>query len=185
MLSFLHHAWISEVFVARALVSCRQHQGEAPGCVFDRASKLFLRPQTHRLRPRWWSCSNMLVAASVTWQLCSESSVPACKGRLACQDLLCSFPPLQVDGETLQASAMLTVKTASGATAQGRIEAEHLADHPAAARELREAVAVGARLGPLLVLDRLEVQPRSCMPLCRAFLLDDPCKDTQPKWCRG
>ena len=52
---------------------------------------------------------------------------------------------------------MLTVKTASGATAQGRIEAEHLADHPAAVRELQEAVSVGARLGPLLVLEKLEV----------------------------
>ena len=54
---------------------------------------------------------------------------------------------------------MLTLKTASGATAQGRIEADHLADHPAAVRELQEAVAVGARLGPLLVLERLEVLP--------------------------
>ena len=61
----------------------------------------------------------------------------------------CLSPPLQVDGNTLPASLMLTVKTASGATAQGRIEAEHLADHPAAVRELREAAAVGARLGPL------------------------------------
>ena len=54
---------------------------------------------------------------------------------------------------------MLTLKTASGATAQGRIEADHLADHPAAVRELQEAVAVGARLGPLLMLERLEVLP--------------------------
>ena len=66
---------------------------------------------------------------------------------------------LQVDGETLPASMMLTLKTASGATAQGRIEADHLADHPAAVHELQEAVAVGARLGPLLVLERLEVLP--------------------------
>lgn len=73
---------------------------------------------------------------------------------------------LQVDGETLPASLMLTVKTASGSTAQGRIEAEHLADHPAAVRELQEAVAVGARLGPLLVLDMLEVLFCSCMLLC-------------------
>lgn len=70
---------------------------------------------------------------------------------------MCKSPPLQVDGETLPASLMLTLKTASGAPAQGRIEAEHLADHPAAVQELQEAVAVGARLGPLLVLDRLEV----------------------------
>ena len=57
---------------------------------------------------------------------------------------------------------MLTITTASGAPAQGRLEAEHLADHPAAVRELQEAVAVGAKLGPLLVLERLEV---SCLPL--------------------
>lgn len=76
---------------------------------------------------------------------------------------MCTCPSLQADGETLPASLMLTVKTASGATAQGRIEAGHLADHPAAVRELQEAAAVGARLGPLLVLDRLEVilQPTS------------------------
>ena len=65
---------------------------------------------------------------------------------------------------------MLTVNTASGAPAQGRIEAEHLADHPAAVRELQEAVALGARLGPLLVLDRLEVAP--CLhPSVSCFVL--------------
>ena len=59
---------------------------------------------------------------------------------------------------------MLSVKSASGAMAQGRIEAEHLADHPAAVQELREAVAIGARLGPLLVLDRIEVLPCLYVP---------------------
>ena len=53
---------------------------------------------------------------------------------------------------------MLTITTASGASSQGRLEAEHLADHPTAVRELQEAVAVGAKLGPLLVLERLEVR---------------------------
>lgn len=76
-----------------------------------------------------------------------------------CTASLTSMACMQVDGETLPASMMLTLKTASGATAQGRIEADHLADHPAAVRELQEAVAVGARLGPLLVLERLEVLP--------------------------
>ena len=65
---------------------------------------------------------------------------------------------------------MLTLKTASGATAQGRIEADHLADHPAAVRELQEAVAVGARLGPLLVLERLEVLPLHLATLVLAIL---------------
>lgn len=64
---------------------------------------------------------------------------------------------VQVDGEILPGSLMLTVRTPSGGTTQGRIEAEHLADHPAAVQELQEAVAVGAKLGPLLVLDILEV----------------------------
>ena len=73
-------------------------------------------------------------------------------------------PSLQADGEGLPASLMLTVKTASGATAQGRMEAEHLGDHPAAVRELQEAVAVGASLGPLLVLDRLEVLVLHTLP---------------------
>ena len=86
----------------------------------------------------------------------------------------CLSPPLQVDGNTLPASLMLTVKTASGATAQGRIEAEHLADHPAAVRELREAAAVGARLGPLLVLDRLEVLPCSHVPPFRSTCWPQP-----------
>ena len=52
---------------------------------------------------------------------------------------------------------MLTITTTTGATAQGRLEAEHLADHPTAVHELQEAVAVGAKLGPLLILERLEV----------------------------
>ena len=68
----------------------------------------------------------------------------------------------QVGGEALPGSLMLSITTASGAPAQGRLEAEHLADHPAAVRELQEAVAVGAKLGPLLVLERLEV---CCPPL--------------------
>lgn len=40
--------------------------------------------------------------------------------------------------------------------AVGRLEAAHLADHPAAASALAGALAVGTRLGPLLVLQRLE-----------------------------
>lgn len=65
---------------------------------------------------------------------------------------------------------MLTLKTARGATAQGRIEADHLADHPAAVRELQEAMAVGARLVPLLVLERLEVLPLHLANLVLAIL---------------
>eukprot|EP00887_Chlorella_sp_A99_P001742 scaffold19.g1742.t1 len=42
------------------------------------------------------------------------------------------------------------------AAAAGRLDAAHLADHPAAVAALRDAVRVGSRLGPLLVLQRLE-----------------------------
>ena len=42
---------------------------------------------------------------------------------------------------------------------RGRLDVPHLADHPAAVDALREAIGadVGAALGPLLVLERLEV----------------------------
>lgn len=44
----------------------------------------------------------------------------------------------------------------AGGAALGRLELAHLADHPAAAAALAAALAPGARLGPLLVLQRLE-----------------------------
>ena len=91
-----------------------------------------------------------------SWQCCDRVlTLPA----LSCVLSLPLRSPahVQVGVERLPGSLMLTITTAMGATAQGRMEAEHLADHPTAVRELQEAVAVGAKLGPLLVLERLEV----------------------------
>lgn len=70
--------------------------------------------------------------------------------------------PLQVDGEAVPAYFELSVSSAGGgsdkAAAAGRLEVAHLADHPAAAAALVAALTVGSRLGPLLVLQRLEVR---------------------------
>lgn len=46
----------------------------------------------------------------------------------------------------------------SAAPGVGRLEVAHLADHPAAAAALAQALKPGAQLGPLLVLQRLEVR---------------------------
>ena len=46
---------------------------------------------------------------------------------------------------------------ASPILALGRLDAAHLADHPAAEAALADAVVDGSDLGPLLVLERLEV----------------------------
>ena len=53
--------------------------------------------------------------------------------------------------------------------ALGRLDVAHLADHPAAEAALIEAIVVGSDLGPLLVLERLEVSPcYSAACMCRA-----------------
>ncbi|EFN56095.1 hypothetical protein CHLNCDRAFT_145628 [Chlorella variabilis] len=66
----------------------------------------------------------------------------------------------EVDGEAVPAYFELSVSSAGGgsdkAAAAGRLEVAHLADHPAAAAALVAALTVGSRLGPLLVLQRLE-----------------------------
>ena len=46
---------------------------------------------------------------------------------------------------------------ASAAVVRGRLDVAHLADHPVAVAALLAAVKVGSSLGPLLVLQRLEV----------------------------
>ena len=46
---------------------------------------------------------------------------------------------------------------AAAAVVQGRLDVAHLADHPVAVAALLAAVKVGSSLGPLLVLQRLEV----------------------------
>lgn len=61
---------------------------------------------------------------------------------------------------------LLDLTGPGGQTALGRLDAAHLSDHPSGAAALRDAVAAGDGLGPLLVLERLEVQTaqhRTCM----------------------
>lgn len=71
-------------------------------------------------------------------------------------------PTAQVEGEQVPAYFELAVlpegAASSAAPGVGRLEIAHLADHPAAAAALQQALKPGARLGPLLVLQRLEVR---------------------------
>lgn len=60
---------------------------------------------------------------------------------------------MQEDGESK--AKQYTVNLDGGA--HGQLEAAHLADHPSAVAVLQAAVQVGSPLGPLLVLDRVEV----------------------------
>ncbi|KAL4451480.1 hypothetical protein ABPG75_007142 [Micractinium tetrahymenae] len=66
----------------------------------------------------------------------------------------------EVDGEPVPAYFELSVTpegaASSAAPGVGRLEVAHLADHPAAAAALVQALKPGAQLGPLLVLQRLE-----------------------------
>ena len=50
---------------------------------------------------------------------------------------------------------LYTVELQGGA--HGQLEAGHLADHPAAVAALQGVLRAGSPLGPLLVLERLEV----------------------------
>lgn len=63
------------------------------------------------------------------------------------------------DGSTSPAHYLVELVGADGAAALGRLDVAHLADHPTAQAALAESVTVGARLGRLLVLDRMEVGP--------------------------
>lgn len=69
-----------------------------------------------------------------------------------------------MDGATVPAYFEVSVAPQTGEAAAGaavgRLEVAHLADHPAAAAALAEALKPGAQLGPLLVLQRLEVGRR-------------------------
>lgn len=60
---------------------------------------------------------------------------------------------LQVQGESSQSQYIIDIEGG----AHGRLGAGHLADHPAAVAALQGAVKVGDPLGPLLVLERVEV----------------------------
>lgn len=64
----------------------------------------------------------------------------------------------QVDGELIPAHYLVELRSGGADLgALGRLEVAHLADHPAAEAALAEAIVAGSDLGPLLVLERLEV----------------------------
>lgn len=58
-----------------------------------------------------------------------------------------------MDGESAPSQYVIDVEGGS----HGHLGAGHLADHPAAVAALQGAVKVGDPLGPLLVLERVEV----------------------------
>lgn len=65
-----------------------------------------------------------------------------------------------MDGETVPSYVEVEVALPEGPfrrSARGKLDAAHLADHPAAAVALWAALRPGARLEGLLVLQRLEV----------------------------
>ena len=61
---------------------------------------------------------------------------------------------LQVDGESAPSQYVIDIEGGS----HGQLGAGHLADHPTAVAALQGAVKVGDALGPLLVLERVEVR---------------------------
>lgn len=79
---------------------------------------------------------------------------------LACQPVVFGE---QVDGRLVPAQYLVELRPAAAAagepaTALGRLDAAHLADHPAAEAALADTVVAGSDLGTLLVLERLEVR---------------------------
>ncbi|KAK9823324.1 hypothetical protein WJX72_001906 [[Myrmecia] bisecta] len=63
----------------------------------------------------------------------------------------------QADGQAVVESYTVDIPGRSaGEVVHGRLEAVHLADHPAGVEALQKALAVGTKLSQLLVLDRLE-----------------------------
>ena len=73
---------------------------------------------------------------------------------------------LQVDGES--APSQYTIDIGGGS--HGQLAAGHLADHPSAVAALQGAVKVGTPLGPLLVLERVEVRLCCLLALCTCLL---------------
>ena len=59
----------------------------------------------------------------------------------------------QEEGESVPSQYIVDIKGG----AHGPLGAEHLADHPNAVTALQGALQVGSPLGPLLVLERVEV----------------------------
>jgi hypothetical protein len=69
---------------------------------------------------------------------------------------------LQEGGQSVPGHYLVDLRGASGAAALGRLDVAHLGDHPAGVAALADALVVGAELGPLLVLERLQVGQSAC-----------------------
>lgn len=76
----------------------------------------------------------------------------------------CAFLSLQVDGESAPSQYVIDIEGGS----HGQLGAGHLADHPTAVTALHGAVKVGDPLGPLLVLERVEVRSFSSLHIFAA-----------------
>ena len=95
------------------------------------------------------------------------------------QGTVTSVHTKDVDGEAVPAYFEVSVSPAAGAASAaaggaaviGRLDVAHLADHPVAAAALLVAAKVGTQLGPLLVLQRLEVRAAAGWWL---FVVDQP-----------
>ena len=81
-----------------------------------------------------------------------------------------------MDGESAPSQYVIDIEGGS----HGQLGAGHLADHPAAVAALQGAVKAGDPLGPLLVLERVEVTffvfyigslllPSAILSLCRTL----------------
>ena len=66
-----------------------------------------------------------------------------------------SFSVLQEGGESVASQYIVDIQGG----AHGQLGAGHLGDHPSAVSALQGALKVGSPLGPLLVLERVEVRP--------------------------
>ena len=68
---------------------------------------------------------------------------------------VCVCVCVQEDGESVPSQYIIDIEGG----AHGQLGAGHLADHPSAVTALQGALKVGSPLGPLLVLERVEVRP--------------------------
>ena len=91
--------------------------------------------------------------------------------------------PLQEDKQSVPAYCLVDLCAASGGTALGRLDVAHLGDHPAGVAALADALAVGAELGPLLVLERLQVRQRASFGTAKSSVMHfmrRSCKPAHP-----
>ena len=81
-----------------------------------------------------------------------------------CLMTYCVILPEQEDGQAVPAQYLVDLRCPGGQPALGRLDVAHLGDHPSGVAALCDAVGAGSALGPLLVLQRLEV--RECSWRC-------------------